>query len=262
MWQMMRPIINEARRDVLNLQPYRVIGPWPEMLRTRMPVVYGYSEQVLPKPRDWPDFIHVTGYWFLHEHGWTPPRDLLDFLADGSPPVYIGFGSMVDRDPERITEIALNALRYSGQRAIFLRGWGDLQQADLPPNVFMIDNAPHEWLFPRMAAVVHHGGAGTTAAAIRAGVPSIVVPFFGDQPFWGDRVALLGVGTAPLARKTLTGAQLAGAIDRAISDNNIRANAAALGERIRVEDGVARAVEIIEAYARERGVPVDETVFA
>jgi UDP:flavonoid glycosyltransferase YjiC (YdhE family) len=262
MWQMMRPVINDARRDVLNLQPHTLIGPWPEVLRQRLPIIHGYSEQVLPKPHDWPAFMHVTGYWFLREQGWMPPRDLLDFLADGPPPVYVGFGSMVDRDPERMTTIAVDALRYSGLRAVFLRGWGGLQQTDLPSNVFMIDHAPHEWLFPRMAAIVHHGGAGTTAASIRAGVPSIIVPFFGDQPFWADRVARLGVGTAPLARKTLTGAQLAGAIDRAVGSSELRAKAMMLGERIRAEDGVRRAVEIIEAHAHESGITIDEVIYA
>ncbi len=261
MWHMMRPIINEARRDVLNLQPYPLLGPWPEMLRQQQPVINGFSELVLPKPRNWPDFMHVTGYWFLQENGWTPLHDLLAFLADGPPPVYIGFGSMVDRDPERMTEIALDALRYSGQRAIFLRGWGGLQQADLPANVLMIDQAPHDWLFPRMAAVVHHGGAGTTAAAMRACVPSIIVPFFADQPFWADRVASLGVGIGPLSRKTLSGAQLAGAIDRAVNDNGLRARVTELGQRIQSEHGVARAVEIIEGHAQQHGVLVDEMVY-
>jgi UDP:flavonoid glycosyltransferase YjiC (YdhE family) len=262
MWQMLRPIVNDARREVLSLDPYPLMGPWLEMIRQQLPIVYGYSGHVLPKPHDWPDCMHVTGYWFLREQGWTPPQQLLDFLADGPSPVYIGFGSMVDRDPERMTEIALDALRYSGQRAIFLRGWGGLQQTDLPSSVFMIDQAPHEWLFPRMAAIVHHGGAGTTAASIRAGVPSIIVPFFGDQPFWADRVSALGVGIAPLARKTLNGAQLAGAIDRALRNVELRTKATALGERVRAEDGVTHAVGLIEAYAQARGIARDETVYA
>jgi len=254
MWHIMRPIVNEARRDVLHLPPYSPIGPWPEMQRQKLPVVYGYSRHVLPKPGNWHDFAHVTGYWFLQEKVWTPPQTLVDFLDDGPPPVYIGFGSMVDRDPQRMTELVLEALKYSNRRAILLRGWGGLRERDLPPHALMIDQASHEWLFPRMAAVVHHGGAGTTAAAFRSGTPSIVVPFFADQPFWAERVATLGVGVGPLPRKHLTSAKLAGAIDRATSDQTMRERAVALSVEIRAEDGVARAVEVMKAYAQRIGI--------
>jgi UDP:flavonoid glycosyltransferase YjiC (YdhE family) len=261
MWHMLRPVINDARRDELDLPPYPLGGLRAEMLRSQQPVVHGYSEHVLPKPRNWPHFLYVTGYWFLREQGWSPPQELLDFLADGPPPVYAGFGSMIDRDPQRMTDIALDAVRFSGQRAIFLRGWGGLQQTDLPSNVLMIDHAPHEWLFPRMGAVVHHGGAGTTAAGLRAGVPSVIVPFFADQPFWADRVATLGAGIAVPSRKTLTGTHLGEVIARAVHDRQLRERAVVLGEKIRAEDGVAAAVEIIEAYARKQGIATGEAMY-
>jgi UDP:flavonoid glycosyltransferase YjiC (YdhE family) len=169
----------------------------------------------------------------------------MDFLDAGPPPVYIGFGSISNRKPEETTDLIIKALGRIDQRAILLSGWGGLQKTDIPESVFMIDSAPHSWLFPRMAAVVHHGGAGTTAAGLRAGVPSLVIPFFGDQPFWGQRTAELGVGPQPLPRKKLTVDRLAHAIQKAVTDNEIRKRAADLGSKIQAEDGIARAVEII-----------------
>ncbi|MBZ0276030.1 MAG: glycosyltransferase, partial [Anaerolineae bacterium] len=158
----------------------------------RAPVVHGFSPSVVPRAPEWGTDIHTAGYWFLDDRdGWQPSPELSDFLAAGSPPVYFGFGSMTNRDPAQLTSILLEALRQSGQRGLLLTGWGGISQRDLPDNVLMIDSAPHSWLFPRMAAVVHHGGAGTTAAGLRAGVPSLIIPHFGDQMFWGARVGVL-----------------------------------------------------------------------
>lgn len=253
--QLLRPTLNEARRDFLQLPPLPLMGDFLELTRRKLPVLYAYSEAVLPKPKNWGDFLHVTGYWFLDQPGWQPPAALQAFLDAGSPPVYIGFGSMSDRNPERMTEIALKALEASGQRGILMTGWGGLTQADLPNHVFKLEAAPHDWLFPRMAAVVHHGGAGTTAAGLRAGRPSIVIPFFGDQTFWGVRVTALGVG-AMLERKTLTAEQLAAAIRQAVTDNEMRARAAALGERIRAEDGIGAAIAVIDRYLERKPTQV------
>jgi UDP:flavonoid glycosyltransferase YjiC (YdhE family) len=170
------------------------------------------------------------------------------FLAAGAPPVYIGFGSMANRSPQKVAHLVPEALELSGQRGILAAGWGGLAQANLPDHIFALDAIPHAWLFPRVAAVVHHGGAGTTAAGFRAGVPSILVPFTGDQPFWARRVTELGVGPQPIPRRKLTAERLASAIAAATTDQNMRARAAALGERIRAEDGVARAIEMIESF--------------
>jgi sterol 3beta-glucosyltransferase len=141
----------------------------------------------------------------------------------------------------------LKSLARTGQRAILQSGWGGLKKTNLPETVFMVDSISHSWLFPRMAAVVHHGGAGTTAAGMRAGVPSIVIPFFGDQLFWGQRVEALGVGTAPIPRKKLTVELLAQAIDRAVTDQVMHQRAANLGAKIQTEDGIANAVRAIES---------------
>jgi UDP:flavonoid glycosyltransferase YjiC (YdhE family) len=152
---------------------------------------------------------------------------------------------MPNRSPEEAAALVIDALRMAGQRGILLTGWSGLEQSDLPEMVFRIDSAPHDWLFPRMAAVVHHGGAGTTGAGLRAGVPSILIPFFGDQFFWGERVARLGVGPKPIPRPKLSAGRLAEAIRVAVSDGSMRARAAALGETICAEDGIGNAVRII-----------------
>lgn len=251
-WQVMRPAINATRRDLLDLPPLPPAGPFLDLERAKMPIVYGYSPAVLPKPKDWGDWVHVVGYWLLEQPNWTPPPALADFLAAGPPPVYIGFGSMSDRDPARMTEVVLGALRRAGQRGLLATGWGGLSQSDLPDEVFKLEQAPHDWLFRRVAAVVHHGGAGTTAAGLHAGVPSLLIPFFGDQPFWADRLEVLGVGRQ-LARRTLTAENLGLALREATAHGSLRARAAALGAQIRTERGIARTIEIFEREARSVG---------
>ena len=149
-----------------------------------------------------------------------------------------------------MAQLAQEALELSGQRGILAAGWGGLGNANLPDEIFALDSVPHAWLFPRMAAVVHHGGAGTTGAGFRAGVPSVLVPHMGDQPFWAKRVTELGVGPQPMPRRKLTSERLAAAITTATTDQNMQARAAALGERIRAEDGVARTIEIIEGFTQ------------
>jgi UDP:flavonoid glycosyltransferase YjiC (YdhE family) len=205
----------------------------------------------LPKPADWGEAIHVTGYWFLPPAtDWSPPPALVDFLHAGPPPVYIGFGRMVSRQPEETADLVIQAVTQSGQRAILLTGWGGLQKERLPENICLIDSAPHDWLFSQVAAVVHHGGAGTTAAGIRAGVPSLIIPFFGDQFFWGTRVAALGIGPAPIPRKQLTVDRLAAALQTMTTNQPMQQRAAQLGAQVQAEDGVAQAVAIIAAMGR------------
>lgn len=144
--------------------------------------------------------------------------------------------------------VVVDALQQAGRRAILLGGWSELGGGGLPDTVLKVSEVPHDWLFPRVAAVVHHGGAGTTAAGLRAGVPAVIVPFFADQPFWGRQIYQLGVGPRPIPRKRLTAERLAVAIRIATGDEALRHRAAELGRRIRTEDGVAKAVEIIEYY--------------
>jgi UDP:flavonoid glycosyltransferase YjiC (YdhE family) len=246
-WLGARPMLNQTRKKTLGLPPTSFVELYHSNRSKGFPMLYGFSPSVVPAPADWSADDHVTGYWFLDPaDDWTPPPGLLDFLQAGSPPMYIGFGSMGSRKPAETTDLVLQALSKTQQRAILLSGWGGMQKTDLPASIFMVDSIPHAWLFSHVAAVVHHGGAGTTAAGLRAGVPSIVIPFIADQPFWGKRVYDLGVGPAPIPRRKLTIDRLAGAIQEAVTNTTMRQRAAALGSKIQAEDGVANAVEIIE----------------
>ncbi len=247
-WLALLPAMNRARHDILHLPALPPITPHRRQ-KLRKPVFYGYSRYVLPRPQDWQASNHITGYWFLpRAEGWQPPQALVDFLASGPPPVYVGFGSMSGRKAREAIDIALRTLTQTGQRGILLTGWAGLSEMALPDTIFPIDTVPHDWLFPQVAAVVHHGGAGTTAAGLRAGRPTITVPFFGDQPFWARQVYKLGVGPAPMPSAQLAVEPLAAAIHTAVTDEGIRSRAAALGSRIRLEDGVETAVRILSHY--------------
>jgi sterol 3beta-glucosyltransferase len=250
LWQPFYRPINHWRTQTLKLSPLsRFQQPWGRMERNHISFLYGYSPTIVPKSADWNEHLNVTGYWFLdHPENFVPPSDLVDFLAAGKPPVYIGFGSMTGRNPEVMTDIALNALKQANQRGILSTGWGGISNADLPHTVFKIDSIPHDWLFPKMSAIVHHGGAGTTAATIKAGIPSIIIPFIVDQPFWGQRVAKLGIGTPPIPRNQLTSERLATAITMAVENQPMQTRAAALGEKIRSENGVQTAIDVINNY--------------
>ncbi|MGE5199491.1 MAG: glycosyltransferase [Rhodospirillaceae bacterium] len=215
--------------------------------RRRMPMLHAVSRHVMPLPADWPDTCRITGYWFLDEHeGWEPPAELAAFLAAGDAPVCVGFGSMTGGDPAGTWAILLDAIRRSGRRAVVLAGWAGRPHGTLPDGVLVIDEAPHAWLFPRCAAIVHHGGAGTTAAALRAGVPSVVVPHMADQPYWGRRVHALGAGPRPIPRHRLTAQALAAAIGDAAGGDTRRASATRLAAAIAGEDGPAEAVRVID----------------
>jgi len=251
-WQPFRKALNQWRHDSLQLGPYGFWGPLVQMHKTDYPALYAFSSSIVPKPSDWRKNCHVTGYWFLDKPDWIPSQKLLDFLHAGPPPVYIGFGSMSEREPKLLSELLIRALRLAGQRGILLSGWAELPEENLTDDVCVIDSVPHNWLFPKMAAVVHHGGAGTTGAAFRAGVPNIVVPFFGDQNFWAGHVFRLGTGPKPILRKNLTAENLSEAIKRAVSDGLIQKRARAIGETIRKEDGVAKAIEILETRILNR----------
>ena len=245
-WQGYRPADNTARRQVLALKKASFFGPYKSKYFNQNPVLYGFSPLVISKPPDWNSNIHVTGYWLIEqENEWSPPSELVDFIESGSKPIYVGFGSMSSRNPEETTDIILNAISRTKQRAIILSGWGGLQKKNLPDNVFMIDSIPISWLFSKVAMTIHHGGAGTTAEALKAGIPSVVVPFFGDQFFWARKVFDLGVSTEPVPRKKLTVDILTKSIESVLTDQNIQKNAIELGVKIRKEDGIANAVSII-----------------
>jgi UDP:flavonoid glycosyltransferase YjiC (YdhE family) len=213
--------------------------------------LYAYSPQVVPVPADWGSEVLVSGYWFLDSEGWAPPPALAAFLAAGEMPVYVGFGSMPGLEPRRMLAMVVEALARLGKRGVLASGGGALAAERVPGHVCLIAEAPHDWLFPRVAATVHHGGAGTTGASLRAGRPAAICPFIGDQPFWGRRVAALGAGPRPLDRDALTAEGLAAAI-RAMDEPGMRGRAAALGEAIRAERGMLAAARFIEAAVAGR----------
>jgi UDP:flavonoid glycosyltransferase YjiC (YdhE family) len=208
--------------------------------------LYTYSPHVVPVPSDWGDDVLVCGYWHLDSPDWRPSEALAAFLRSGEPPVYVGFGSMPGLDPPGLTAMILEALARTGKRGLLASGGGALAAENLPSHARIIAEAPHDRLLPLVGAIIHHGGAGTTAASLRAGKPSAICPFFGDQPFWGRRVAELGVGPPPLDLKTLSADRLAASV-MAMDDQPMRIRASALGALIRAEDGVTAAVNFIES---------------
>jgi len=257
---LIRPLqapINRWRVEKLGLPP-RSIGEFMRAL-IRVPTLYGISPTMFPQPQDWPAWAHVTGYWFLDERKhWQAPPELEAFLAAGPPPVSVGFGSMSGHDPAATTAIVIEALRRSGQRGLLLTGWGGLDRAAIPQSpvnggsLFVLEAAPHDWLFPRVAAVIHHGGAGTTAAALRAGVPSSAVPMFFDQFYWGGMITKLGLGPPATPMKRLTVAGLADTITRVVREPCFRKTALSVAERIAAEDGVGTAVEMFHHHLSNR----------
>lgn len=238
----------EAWRRANGLPPQ---SPGRDLLHTQqgapVPVLHAYSRHVAPAPADWPEHVWVTGYWMLERPAtWQPPDGLLAFLKAGAAPVYVGFGSMAGQRGAHRTRLVMEALREARVRGVVATGWGGLAPAESQPNVYIMADVPHDWLFPRMAAVVHHGGAGTTAAGLRAGRPSVICPFFGDQPFWGRRVQALGAGERPIPQKRLTVESLAAAIKEVVTNQTMRDSAENLGQLIRAEKGVDTAVRILE----------------
>lgn len=242
---MYRSPINQLRKDVLDLPPAK-----GENILRGKPItkLYSYSEAVVPRPTDWDESSIVTGYWFLDTPAnWQPDPELIRFLQEGSTPVYIGFGSMsmFMSGGKQKTEIALQALRLAGQRGILATGGGGLTADNTSKDIFVLDSVPHGWLFPKVAAIIHHGGAGTTGAALRAGKPQIICPFVGDQFFWGRRLADLNVAPPPIPQIKLTAERLANAIEHAITNTNLQQRASSIGETIRAENGIECAVKHI-----------------
>lgn len=250
LWQPLRGAVNRARREVLRLPPESAAGRLGRTASADEIILYAFSRHLVPKPPDWPANVHVTGAWFLEEpEPWQPPQALVEFLAAGEPPISIGFGSMMSSDAARTTDLIVEAVARSGRRAVLLAGWGGLRRDALPPTIFAMDAAPHSWLFPCVALAVHHGGAGTTHAAVRAGIPAVVVPFGADQPFWARAAERAGAALAPLPRKQLTAPRLTDAITAALAHPSLAASAARLGEQVRAEEGVETAVRLIEQHA-------------
>lgn len=238
-WQGLGDVINRFRERALGLDPISLIWAPGMLSRLRVPYTYCWSPALIPKPKDWGQHISISGFYFLSlASSYTPAPDLVEFLAAGPPPVYIGFGSIVVDDPDAMTKLIFEAVQKAGIRALVSKGWGGLgaDDMDIPEGIFMLGNVPHDWLFQHVSCVVHHGGAGTTAAGIATGKPTVVVPFFGDQPFWGAMVARAGAGPSPIPYKQLTADKLAEAITEALKPETLD-KAKELGAKIAEENG-------------------------
>ena len=230
--------------------PKKLYWPFDENPRhLRTPLLFAYSPGILPRPSDWGEHVHVAGYFFLDEESYQPPAILSEFLSAGNSPICISFGSMVNRKAERIDQIVREALKQTSNRGIILSGWGGVMKQS-SREVLYLEAAPHDWLLPRCKMVIHHGGAGTTSAGLRAGIPNVVVPFTADQPFWGKRIHAIGVGPKPILVKDLSVEKLTHAIVEAES-SIVRDRAQVIGQEIKSEDGVAYAVELIEYHLRQ-----------
>ena len=216
-----------------------------------IPVLYAMSPLIMPRPTSWGENIHMTGYWLDRQNDdYAPSPDLERFLNDGEPPVYIGFGSMNAGDMGETLGIVMEAVRQSGVRAVLSTGWGGVEVPSRS-DLFVADFVPHDWLFRHVSAVVHHGGAGTTAAGILAGKPTLVIPFGGDQPFWAARVQALGIGPKAIPRDKLTVPKLTAALEQLTGTKRYRVAARELGERLRLENGAVIAANIIEHELRK-----------
>ncbi|KAL2814363.1 hypothetical protein BDW59DRAFT_177966 [Aspergillus cavernicola] len=243
MWEGLGDLINRFRKREVGLDPLDAIRAPGIAQRLRIPYTYLWSPALLEKPLDWGANIDVVGFSVLPGAiDYTPPDDLKNFLDAGPPPVYVGFGSIVVNNPSRLTKIVFEAIRQTGQRAVISRGWGNIGADEVDtPEIMMIDRCPHDWLFRHVSCVVHHGGAGTTAAGLALSRPTVIVPFFGDQTFWGSIVARAGAGPEPIPYKVLTTEKLATAIYKALQNDTLK-KASEIGEDMRAEEGVQNAV--------------------
>lgn len=210
--------------------------------------IHAYSHAIVPRPTSWPESEVQTGYLFSEPEGFEPPEALALFLKSGSEPVYIGFGSMPGTDQARVKKAVLRALELTGQRAIIASGWGGISGLETGEKLHVLDAVPHSWLFPKVAAVVHHGGSGTTHEVMRWGRPSVICPLFADQPFFGRRIFELGAGPEPISQKRLTADQLAKALEAAQGEE-MKRNAGLVAEQMQREDGVACCCELVEHWS-------------
>jgi sterol 3beta-glucosyltransferase len=237
--------VREIRRE-LGLPRRRIREVLSRPGASPWPVFHGFSPAVVPRPADWPDSYEVTGYWWpLRPAGWSPPPELEEFLASGPPPVFFGFGDMTPKDPGDFIELATAAGRQAGVRQVIQAGQTAPARQQPPGDLIVIGDVPHDWLFPRVAAVVHHAGAGTAAAGMRAGIPAVTVPVIADQPFWAARLAALGLAPPPIPSRQLSVDVLTAAIRDAVTRPSYRTRAEALSRRLASEDGAAPVIQLL-----------------
>ncbi|KFY43397.1 hypothetical protein V495_03964 [Pseudogymnoascus sp. VKM F-4514 (FW-929)] len=246
-WQGLGDLVNDFRVKTLGLEPVSTLWAPGQLYRLRVPYTYLWSPGLVPKPNDWGPEIDIAGFVFLDlASTFEPPEELTKFLDDGEPPIYIGFGSIVVDDPNKFTQMIYEATEIAGVRALVSKGWGGFGGDDSPENVFMLENTPHDWLFPKLKAVVHHGGAGTTAISLKCGKPTLVVPFFGDQFFWGNMIGKSGAGAEPIPYKELTAEKLAEGI-KVLLEDKTQEKAEEIAKSIEEEgDGADNAIKTFQ----------------
>ncbi|XP_038694884.1 sterol 3-beta-glucosyltransferase UGT80A2-like isoform X2 [Tripterygium wilfordii] len=256
-WLGIRDMINDLRKKKLKLRPVTYLSG-SQGSDSDVPHGYIWSPHLVPKPKDWGPKIDVVGFCFLDlASNYEPPESLIKWLEAGTEPIYIGFGSLPVQEPEKMTQIIVEALEQTGQRGIINKGWGGLGNLAEPKDfIYLLDNCPHDWLFLQCKAVVHHGGAGTTAAGLKAACPTTVVPFFGDQPFWGERVHDRGVGPAPIPVDEFSLPKLVEAI-KFMLDPEVKKRSVELAKAMETEDGVNGAVKaFFKHLPRKKPEPV------
>ncbi|KFZ08084.1 hypothetical protein V502_09547 [Pseudogymnoascus sp. VKM F-4520 (FW-2644)] len=243
-WQGLGDLVNDFRIKTLGLEPVSTLWAPGQLYRLRVPYTYLWSPGLVPKPEDWGPEINIAGFVFLDlASTFEPPEELTKFLDDGEPPIYIGFGSIVVDDPNKFTQMIYEAVEIAGVRALVSKGWGGFGGDDSPENVFLLENTPHDWLFPKLKAVIHHGGAGTTAIGLKCGKPTLVVPFFGDQFFWGNMIGKAGAGAEPIPYKELTAEKLAEGI-KILLESKTQQKAEEIAKSIEEEgDGAENAIK-------------------
>nr|GMD69117.1 sterol 3-beta-glucosyltransferase UGT80A2-like isoform X1 [Ipomoea batatas] len=255
-WLGIRDMINDLRKKKLKLRPVTYLSG-SQGSESDIPHGYIWSPHLVPKPKDWGPKIDVVGFCFLDlASSYEPPESLVSWLNAGPKPIYIGFGSLPVQEPEKMTQTIVDALQRTGQRGIINKGWGGLGNlAEPKDSIYLLDNCPHDWLFPQCSAVVHHGGAGTTAAGLKAACPTTIVPFFGDQPFWGDRVHDRGVGPSPIPVDEFSLPKLIDAINFML-DPKVKERAVELAKAMENEDGVTGAVKaFLKQLPRKKSEP-------
>jgi len=258
LWTATSSQINRWRKHTLGIG-HTDMG---HLAQSKITFIYNFSQAVVPKPLDWGDATAVSGYWFLDnpELGWAPPQTLVDWMmkarVDGKPIVYIGFGSITVPNPKLVTERIIRGVLKSGVRAIISKGWsarmskGGDDDVVFPEECYSLDKVPHDWLFPQIDAALHHGGAGTTGASLRAGIPTLIRPWFGDQFFWASRVQKLGAG---IKLNSLHSKEVSQALKKATTNRVMKEKAASIGKRIREEDGIRTAIDTIYTYLPRAG---------
>ncbi len=253
-WTVDRPWVNDWRVNDLSLGALGIVPPLNYLFGRRGLHLHGFSPNVVERPADWPANSHITGYWFLDEgSSWSPPDALVRFIDAGPPPVCVTFGSEIDSRPDELYSTVSAALESVGARAVLVSGWSDRDRLNQTDRVFAVDSAPYDWLFPKMACVVHHAGTGTAAEVLRAGTPSVCIPFHGEQRYWADVMQTLGVAGAPIPRAALTAQSLASSLRFVLNEASVAERANALGRSIRSEKGVETAARLIDEFIQGRG---------